>query len=85
MSSSCTERRDSKRKNPLARIASTIIFYFNDIHPDAATTASSILAYYTGIRDRDVHGSDRIVGFLGSDRTGSDPIRRSEIPNDFYV
>ena len=43
---------------------------------------------------RDVHGSDRIVGFLGSDRTGSDPIRsdksddpirRSEFTNDFYV
>ena len=36
---------------------------------------------------RDVHGSDRIVGFLGSDRTGSDPIRsdKSDDPNDFDV
>ena len=31
------------------------------------------------IGPRDVHGSDRIVGFVGSDRTGSDPmIRNSE-------
>ena len=27
---------------------------------------------------RDVHGSDLIVGFLGSDRTGSDPIHVEE-------
>ena len=34
----------------------------------------SIVKVYVEVRD--VHGSDRIVGFLGSDRTGSDPIRQ---------
>ena len=46
------------------------------------------------IETRYVHGSDRIVGFFGSDPVRSDPtgsdksddsIRLSEITNDFYV
>ena len=36
------------------------------------------------IETRDVHGSDRIVGFFGSDKSDHS-IRLSEITNDFYV